>query len=167
MGQNFNPAPRGGTGMDLDFLNQPHAAKEDNFVSYRPIPPKFTISVVKHFDFVPVYIPAILELFQPYPISRYRTGTNQWPKPSYVLISDMQWTTTPKLCWDCEKRLKALQKRVLWDLKSIGRTEEEWNPNNLTCESGKARKARWNLEHMKKSERLVYFWFYQPIVFKS
>ena len=23
------------------------------------------------------------------------------------------------------------------------------------CESGKARKARWNLEHMKKSERQV------------
>ena len=66
MGQDFNPTPRGGAGMGLGFLDPPHPAKEDDFIPYRLVPPKFTIPVVKHFDFVPVYIPDILELFRPY-----------------------------------------------------------------------------------------------------
>ena len=41
-----------------------------DFVPFRPVPSVFTIPVAslveKHIDFVPVLIPAIPELFQPY-----------------------------------------------------------------------------------------------------
>ena len=53
--------------------------KEDNFVLYRLVPPKFTIpvasSVAKHFDFVSVYILAIPELFRLYR-DKYRISTD-------------------------------------------------------------------------------------------